>query len=64
MSKNEKAENNGKNHLDEDLITDIDAEVEKELPQAQPGLRHHRRAGEPGYWPLFALPRLAHPATA
>ena len=43
MSKNEKAENNGKNHLDEDLITDIDAEVEKELPQAQPGLRHRVR---------------------
>jgi Bacterial conjugation TrbI-like protein len=43
MSKNEKAESNGKNHLDEDLITDIDAEVEKELPQAQPGLRHRVR---------------------
>jgi hypothetical protein len=43
MSKNEKAESNGKNHLDEDLITDIDAEVEKELPQAQPGLRHRAR---------------------
>jgi hypothetical protein len=43
MSKNEKAENNGKNHLDEDLITDIDNEVEKELPQVQPGLRHRVR---------------------
>src|SRR5262245_34164009 len=43
MSNNEKAESNGKNHLDEDLITDIDAEVEKELPQAQPRLRHRVR---------------------
>src|SRR5262245_19405340 len=39
MSEIDKSENNGKDKLSEDLLlTDFDAEIEKELPQAQPGL--------------------------
>jgi hypothetical protein len=38
MSEFEKAKQNGKKDISQDVITDLDTETEKELPSLRPGL--------------------------
>ena len=38
MSEIEKAKQNGKKDIGQDVITDLDSDTENELPSAQPGL--------------------------